>query len=676
MAKLNKSASDFKLGILLVHGIGSQTSGETLVQWGDALLKIIGRATRRNVKAVAHHAIKDDTGAAEMIAHIEADGANEKWLISEGRWADSFLPPSYADLVSWSMRAIPWTLSLHIAQRYWRRCENRGWMMKIYAAIIAVGELLLTLTVAPLSMLLLLISLLLGMLPVPQLRSLILLAQGTLVSSVGDSLAFVESPTRAALIRTRLLERLHSLNGRCEKTIVIAHSQGAAVVLDALGGIPEPLFSGQAPYFNDLPEGLEMPDTLITFGAGTNQLASLKVLASGPFMKAGLNPATYALIAFLSGLVITLYLRLTGAPYVQIIYAGACILPGLILLLLWKYPVKMLRKRYKKIKLGEKNTDSLALYTFIPTGPVIYLLLMITTDITQLPALSILLFLLSIGILAASIIAILSLKIKSEISISRKPPGLATWIDMYASADPVSNGPTNIAHQSEQPRFSRVWNFGAMLYDHTAYWQNPDGFVLQIARACAATAGSRWATHLPNNQDLIDNRSEFRTFWLRISGRIVILAWLIIGFFVWTDHRASIPVLFSMPEWLKFNSDNFVRFTVLIAMIVSLIWLSYNIIRVLWLFWVRKEQKILLNHGTPGKNSELLPFTAMIMVVGTVFIVGFILITKTTDEILQIRMSIENLLEFLGLLFVYSVCMHFLCLRIKKVPVEKLNKYL
>ena len=45
-----------------------------------------------------------------------------------------------------------------------------------------------------------------GPVPIPELRSLILATQTTLIGTIGDSLAFVESPLRAALIRGRILE--------------------------------------------------------------------------------------------------------------------------------------------------------------------------------------------------------------------------------------------------------------------------------------------------------------------------------------------------------------------------------------------------------------------------------------------------------------------------------------
>src|SRR5262249_55520095 len=65
----------------------------------------------------------------------------------------------------------------------------------------------------------------------------VLAVQSTLTATVGDSFAFVESPIRAALIRECILDGLKRLKPLCVHTVVVAHSQGAAVVLEALGAL-------------------------------------------------------------------------------------------------------------------------------------------------------------------------------------------------------------------------------------------------------------------------------------------------------------------------------------------------------------------------------------------------------------------------------------------------------
>ena len=124
-----------------------------------------------------------------------------------------------------------------------------------------------------------------------------LTTQTMLVGTVGDSLAFVESPLRAALIRARILEGLERLKGRCERTVIVAHSQGAAATLDALGGILD--HDETVECLAPPPEG-PVPDALVTFGSGVNQLVSLKVLSAGRLKQfTGFNAASVAALTTL-----------------------------------------------------------------------------------------------------------------------------------------------------------------------------------------------------------------------------------------------------------------------------------------------------------------------------------------------------------------------------------------
>jgi hypothetical protein len=100
-------------------------------------------------------------------------------------------------------------------------------------------------------------------------------AQSKLTLTVGDSLAFLESPIRAALVRSRILNALQSLKTRCDSTIVVAHSQGAAACVDALGGTAP---AKARERYAEVP----VPDTLLTFGAGTNLVVSLDYLRHSP----------------------------------------------------------------------------------------------------------------------------------------------------------------------------------------------------------------------------------------------------------------------------------------------------------------------------------------------------------------------------------------------------------
>ena len=131
---------EFQLGVLFVHGIGTQPPRDTLVRWGDVLLKVIGRATEeepgRTIPIVGRADAGDRSGdkPAEVAVEFRCNDRDqkEKWLLAEGWWADSFPAPTYSELVSWSFRAVPWAIALHIAQRFWQRnpkASKGAWLL-------------------------------------------------------------------------------------------------------------------------------------------------------------------------------------------------------------------------------------------------------------------------------------------------------------------------------------------------------------------------------------------------------------------------------------------------------------------------------------------------------------------------------------------------------------------
>ena len=110
------------LGILLVHGIGEQRRGDTLVSWLEAIVATINRGTLGKVTASVESAALERRGdsPAQAAVRIRGDGVDERWILVEGWWAEAFSAPSFSQLVGWSFRAIPGALAMHAAQRFHR----------------------------------------------------------------------------------------------------------------------------------------------------------------------------------------------------------------------------------------------------------------------------------------------------------------------------------------------------------------------------------------------------------------------------------------------------------------------------------------------------------------------------------------------------------------------------
>ena len=524
---------EFRLGVLFVHGIGTQPPRDTLVRWGDVLLKVIGRATGeepgRTIPIVGQADAGDRSGdkPAEVVVEFRRNEGDrrEKWLLAEGWWADSFPAPTYSELVSWSFRAVPWAIALHIAQRFWQTNPKASKGAWLWAYSKAFAQLLLAMALTPVFMILPTLTLVLGLLPIPRLRSAILTTQTMLIATVGDSLAFVESPLRAALIRGRILEGLERLKGRCERTVIVAHSQGAAATLYALGGILDHDETGENPA--PPPEG-PVPDALVTFGSGVNQLVSLKVLSTGRLeRKTGTNAASMAVMATLGiiALLVILYVSIQSGStnFAQLVkvLTSLSVFWGVGFLVFWGSN-QMLDKLTAWGVLGAREEvadKKLKLWASLVILIAFSLLVLYFFFHLLGPILTLVEFLVIVpAIVGCSFWTILSPTTRTAVTRPvQYPPGLPRWMDVYASADPVPNGPTRIEETSAKPTSVQVWNRGACLSDHTSYWDNLDGFVLRVARMCAETAESPWQDKLPlaTQGGWLDRRAAWRVGLLR-----------------------------------------------------------------------------------------------------------------------------------------------------------------
>jgi len=102
-----------------------------------------------------------------------------------------------------------------------------------------------------------------ALLPIPQLRELLLTLQLKIASTLGDSYMLVSRPIEAASIVGQVRRDLEWLAKHCNVVAVVAHSQGGAVAHKALQrGAPSNL-------------GL-----LFTFGSGLKKLEQLEHLIS------------------------------------------------------------------------------------------------------------------------------------------------------------------------------------------------------------------------------------------------------------------------------------------------------------------------------------------------------------------------------------------------------------
>ncbi len=115
------------------------------------------------------------------------------------------------------------------------------------------------------------------------------------------------------------------------------------------------------------------------------------------------------------------------------------------------------------------------------------------------------------------------------------------WVDFFATHDPVPCGPLGTL-----PKFSKLYqsnevhNRGSFLTDHTTYWQNAEEVVGRVASIIAQAAGFPWLENavpdVPALQCCLDRSRRQRVGWLVFARLTAVACTAMIGIV----HRAAI----------------------------------------------------------------------------------------------------------------------------------------
>ena len=383
----------FDLGILFVHGIGEQRQGMTLVRFADSLFDWLYRwlnktdqlesesnwgsvVTLRDTQLTPPPS--DPDVPAHTVLQIQESRRNQLppprcWLLAESWWAETFQPPGFKGLASWTLSLVPKLLFLQSGNSL-RRTLERGGRVKFHHRWLGGPWSIFTASVmfiasVPLSLFMLSIILFLlavALLPIPPLRRFITLLGLRLSASLGDSYVLTSSPTSFDSMLEQVRRDLNWLAPQCKAIAVLAHSQGAALAHEVLNK--------------------KRPDNLRLFamlGSGLRRLHSLRCKSEVS------SHAWGAIVAVSIGLLglLLIVLRFTTDIYAQSSTAS---------LVFGELPIYL-------VQLG----------TFLGSRT----LLRILRSPDEI------------------------LQVRKDLPLRPDDADLA-WVDYYASADPVSNGPT------------------------------------------------------------------------------------------------------------------------------------------------------------------------------------------------------------------------------------------
>jgi tetratricopeptide (TPR) repeat protein len=605
-------------GVLFVHGIGQTREAETLLNFGEPLRRCIEKIAEPSNKAqsqvrvtVSTARLDPETGKGPAYAQLRINGAAEteqSWLLAEGWWAKKFPTAPVSEIVRWGFRVFPWTLLAHFDRRFrrlgFRSVNAINGVHPLRQGLPYVGRCLLegaitvvALALLPLLLLILSALTLLGIIPYEPIRKLAQSVQRILASTIGDSYVLKDQPMVAAAITESVRGNLEWLAQRCKKVAVVAHSQGGAIAHRVLRG---PITS--------------RCDLLVTFGSGLGKLSDIERVDEFQGRRL-LNWAIAGTTIAAAPLLVSSFFAWWHHSLVSLVgsLAQAFITVELgIAFVIWDL-IRANPRDDSKTPANALPSWALAVIYLLTVG-VIY-----TCLERSLRAWPIILGNVLIGAgLTLTYGSIRRWHVLSGRSLNTRTQWLQDrklfrdyfqldnrhwmrWVDIYASADPVPNGPLLDDFEPRDVFTTEITNLGSALRDHTAYWKNTDEFLPRLAIELLQKAGLKKRFY---NALGVSRRRRWRVGWrlaaLRVLGLIAIgLA------YSWVANLP--PVLARSLQAMHYGGAPMSLFhdhpkRLALVLVISLWILARSAVLLAWGWWDNNEVKA----GLAGKEYSLL----------------------------------------------------------------------
>lgn len=289
-AEAAEAAASERIGIVCVHGIGSQRPGETLLDWSRPLVKILTDWIARHRGDAAAGGLRVDPGTLRdpvATSHIDFSGAQlpiveialpavtgddgttwpaQTWVMTEAWWAARVQPPSLGSMTDWIRKdfgRVVEGIRAGIGEEHQREMarstaaapnpgpEQPAWIRRLDGFTVARIRPLLTVLWGLTYLLLLLPYAFVRSLPIGPLKDAVGLHQldSFLVDWFGDMRILLRDPSQAANVRGRLADAIRALRADygCSRVVVLAHSGGALVSFTTLTDdayLSDPRFDG------------------------------------------------------------------------------------------------------------------------------------------------------------------------------------------------------------------------------------------------------------------------------------------------------------------------------------------------------------------------------------------------------------------------------------------------
>jgi hypothetical protein len=251
----------YDFGILFVGGIEHQRPGSAVASFSAALYAWLVDWNYKSGQSPWSPALKDaqlSAGGGEdhEPAHLTLEvplglsdrSVDAEWLLAESWWPELFTAPSFLQLTRWIWKVSTCLLVMQFVipmRRHLRQAikdpEHKDQPISWYsrlphagAALCYLGLLGIAGMLSILSSLLLLALAVIAKLPIPQIDRAVRWTIVKISSTLGDIYVLAHCPVQYAAMRTRVAHDLRSLQRKCKKVAVVAHSQGAAIAHQVL----------------------------------------------------------------------------------------------------------------------------------------------------------------------------------------------------------------------------------------------------------------------------------------------------------------------------------------------------------------------------------------------------------------------------------------------------------
>lgn len=247
-----------RIGVVFVHGVGSQAQSSTVREFGEPLLDRLREWHRardlpfRMIWSRLSYGAKTEEPArfSLLIPECVDDAGHARrrqiWILQEAWWAARLEAPPLPVIALWTLRIFGrtvWRLWLGFLGRIEAPPGGvlavRPWWAQLFERTGAVLLLMGTVVGGIVGIVILLAVLLVAQLPLLGAVERFILfraLRSLLVDNIGDFYVFLHDEIQALHVRRGVAEAISWLlrRGGCERVLVMGHSQGTVVALDAL----------------------------------------------------------------------------------------------------------------------------------------------------------------------------------------------------------------------------------------------------------------------------------------------------------------------------------------------------------------------------------------------------------------------------------------------------------